>query len=41
MDFYEELQVKLSQMDNEQRKEFILLVEQYLQDQESSPSVQE
>ena len=41
MDFFETLKLKMSQMDDDQKKEFIFLVEQYLQDQESSPSDQE
>lgn len=41
MDFMEELKLKMEQMTNEQKAEFILLVEQYLQSAGSSSSVQE
>lgn len=41
MDFLEELKLKIAQMSESQKEEFILLVEQYLQDQESSSSDQE
>ena len=41
MDFYETLKLKMSQMNDNQKKEFILLAEQYLQDQESFSSDQE
>ena len=41
MDFLKEIKLKMAQMNEAQKKEFIALVEQYLQDQESSSSVQE
>lgn len=41
MNFIEDLKLKMAQMTEEQKKVFISLVEQYLQDQESSSSDQE
>ena len=41
MDFYETLKLKMLQMNEDQKKEFILLAEQYLQDLESFSSDQE